>query len=291
MSVATVPSTTFSEVLLATDFSEESDRALTYAKAIIRGTGGELLLVHVAQLSPEFAPPEGAWITDSVRARAEEQKTGETAAALRAEGLKVKAFCPFGAVGQRIAQTAEIHHADLVVMGTHARRGLNRLIFGSYAEEAAGFLETPLLIIGPRTPLANQAIWKPARILCSTLLTAGDARLVAFAYALAEKYGAHFEVISHDADSRNRTDSQWLEYRKSVWKLVGSDGPNKLPLHAIHLPEPKAKSLTEAVITRAADLLVIGGQHREWLTLHEGTLQELLVDVPCPIITFPTRGI
>ena len=47
-----------------------------------------------------------------------------------------------------------------------------------------------------------------------------------------------------------------------------------------------AKSLTEAVITRSADLLVIGGEDREWHTLHEGTLQELLVDVPCPIMTF-----
>ena len=40
MSVATVPSTTFSEVLLASDFSEESDRALTYAKSIVRGSEG-----------------------------------------------------------------------------------------------------------------------------------------------------------------------------------------------------------------------------------------------------------
>lgn len=40
MSVAIVPSRMFSEVLLASDFSEESDRALTYAKCIVRGSGG-----------------------------------------------------------------------------------------------------------------------------------------------------------------------------------------------------------------------------------------------------------
>ena len=287
MSVATVPSTMFSEVLLASDFSEESCRALTYAKSIVRGSGGELLLVHVAQLAPVLALPEGVWVDDSVRIRAEEQATEEAAIALRAEGLKVKASCPFGSVGQRIAQTAEIHHADLVIIGTHGRHGLNRLIFGSYAEETAGCLESPLLIVGPRAPLATQTAWKPARILCSTSLSAGDARLVAFAYLLAKKYGASLEVVS---DAGNGTDSQWLEFRNTAWKLVGSDGPNELPLRTVHLPGPMAKSLTDAVITRCADLLVIGGEDREWHALHGGTLQELLVDVPCPIMTFLTQG-
>jgi nucleotide-binding universal stress UspA family protein len=96
MRVATVPSTTFSKVLLASDFSEQSDRALTYAKSIIRDSGGELLLVHVAQLAPVLALENGAWVDDPLRIRAEEQAIEETAAALRAEGLRIKALCPFG---------------------------------------------------------------------------------------------------------------------------------------------------------------------------------------------------
>ena len=291
MSVATVPSTTFAEVLLASDFSEESGRALTYAKNIIRGSGGELLLLHVAQLAPVLALPEGMWVDDSVRIRAEEQETEEAAAALRAEGLRVKALCPFGSVGQRVAQTAEIHHADLVIIGTHGRRGLNRLIFGSYAEETAGSLETPLLIVGPRAPLAAQAVWKPCHILCSISFSPDDARLVAFAYLLATKYQASFEVVWFTADLKDRTDSPWVGLRESVRKLLDDEHTaNELPLHIVPLPDPKAKSLTEAVITRNADLVVIGGASREWLTLHEGTLQELLADVPCPILTFPARG-
>ena len=285
MSVRTMPSTRFSEVLFATDFSEESDRALSYAKSIVRGSGGELLLVHVAQPAPVIALPEGAWVDDSVRIKAEEQQTQEAAAALRAEGLKVRAFCPFGSVGQRVAQSAEIHHVDLVVIGTHGRRGLNRLIFGSYTEETAGSLETPLLIIGPRVPLAAQTAWKPTRILVPTSFFASDAALVAFACSLAKKHGASLDILT---DTRDRANSQWLKFRKSVSKLVGLDGADELPLHTSHLPEPIAKLLIEAVIARTTDLLVIGCENRKWLTLHEGTLQELLADVPCPILTFPT---
>src|SRR6476659_8813314 len=223
MSVKTMPSTRFSEVLFATDFSEESDRALSHAKSIVRASGGELILVHVAQLPAVIALPEGIWVDDSVRIKAEEQQTEEAAAALRAEGLKVRAFCPFGSVGQRVAQSAEIHHADLVVVGTHGRRGLNRVIFGSYAEETAGSLETPLLIIGPRAPLAAQAVWKPSRILCSISFSAGDARLVAFAYLLATKYQASFEVVWFTTDLKDRTDSPWVELRESVRKLLDDE--------------------------------------------------------------------
>jgi nucleotide-binding universal stress UspA family protein len=176
-------------------------------------------------------------------------------------------------------------------MGTHGRRGLNRLIFGSYAEETAGFLETPLLVVGPQAPLASQAVWKASRILCSISFSSGDARLVAFAYLLAAKYQASFEVVWFTADLKDRTDSPWVELRESVRKLLDDEhNANELPLHIVPLPEPKAKSLTEAVITRNADLVVIGGANREWLTLHEGTLQELLADVPCPILTFPAQG-
>ncbi len=289
MSAVTVPSTNFSEILFASDFSEQSDRALTYAKSIIRDSGGELLLVHVAQLAPALALADGAWVDDPLRIRAEEQEIEEAAAALRAEGLRVKALCPFGSVGQKVAQTAEIHHADLVIMGTHGRRGLNRLIFGSYTEETAGFLETPLLIVGPRVPLATQGAWKPARILCSISFSAGDARLVAFACTLAKKYGASLEIVGSTTDLKDRTDSECLEFRESVWKLLPEYSANEFPLHIVSLPEPKAKALTEAVITRSADLVVIGGENREWLTLHEGTLPELLANAPCPIITFPTR--
>ena len=122
MSIATVPSTTFSEVLLASDFSEESDRALTYAKSIVRGSGGELLLVHVAQLAPVLALPEGVWVDDLSEFEQRSRRRKRPPLLCVREGLKVKAFCPFGSVGQRIAQTAEIHHADLVIIGTHGRR-------------------------------------------------------------------------------------------------------------------------------------------------------------------------
>ena len=70
----------------------------------------------------------------------------------------------------------------------------------------------------------------------------------------------YLEIVSESSDG---ADPRWVDLRKSAWRLTATDGPNELPLHTIHLPMPMAKSLTEAVITRDADLLVIGGDNRE----------------------------
>ena len=73
MSAVTVPSTSFSEILFVSDFSEQSDRADLRKKhysGFRRGT----FLVHVAQLAPVLALADGAWVDDPLRIRAEEQE-------------------------------------------------------------------------------------------------------------------------------------------------------------------------------------------------------------------------
>ena len=92
---------------------------------------------------------------------------------------------------------------------------------------------------------------------------------MAFACTLAKKYGASVESVGSGTDLEGRTDSECLEFRESVWKLLPEYSANEFPLHIVSLREPKAKTLTEAVFTRSADLVVIGGENREWLTLHE----------------------
>jgi hypothetical protein len=53
-------------VLIATDFGQESDRALAYAKNVVRASDGELLLVHVAEPEPHIGIPEGGRVGDLV---------------------------------------------------------------------------------------------------------------------------------------------------------------------------------------------------------------------------------
>jgi nucleotide-binding universal stress UspA family protein len=138
MTATFAPATKFAEILVATDFSDASDSALGYAKAMAKTFDSELLLVHVADP------------VDAARVKCELETTESAGATLRAEGFKVKELCEFGGVSSEIADAAQQEHADLVVTGTHCRKGLNRLPFGSEAENILKASRVPVLIVGPK---------------------------------------------------------------------------------------------------------------------------------------------
>ena len=198
MTTAVTPATTFSEVLIATDFGQEADRALAYAESIVRASNGELLLVHVAEPVPHIAFPEGGCVDDPLRAQREIDQTEAAGVSLRAEGLRTVALCPFGGVAEEIAEAARNHEADLVVVGTHGRHGLPRIFFGSQAERIADALQIPILIVGTKAPLPASLQWSPKKILCTTSLDRKGAQLVAYAYKLAKEHDAHLEIAYRD---------------------------------------------------------------------------------------------
>jgi nucleotide-binding universal stress UspA family protein len=220
MTTAVAPATTFTEVLIATDFGQEADRALAYAKSVVRGSDGELLLVHVAEPVPHIAIPEGGWVDDPLRAQREIDQTEAAGVALRAEGLHAVALCRFGSVAEEVAEAARNHRANLVVVGTHGRHGLPRVFFGSHAERIADALQIPILIVGPKAPLAASPQWKPKNILCTTSLDRNGAHLVAYAYKLSHEHDAHLEIAYRDVAEEQRDYDDWLEFRKAVKDLL-----------------------------------------------------------------------
>lgn len=289
MTTAVAPATTFTEVLIATDFGQEADRALAYAKSIVRASDGELLLVHVAEPVPHIAIPEGDWVDDPHRAQQEIDHTEAAGAALRAEGLRAVALCPFGSVAEEVAEAARNRKANLVVVGTHGRQGLPRLFFGSHAERIAEALQIPILIVGPKTPLPAPQ-WKPKNILCTTSLDRNGAHLVAYAYQLSQEHDAHLEIAYRDVAEEQRDYDDWLEFKKAVKDLLPFEDGAKPHLHAVFLEEPESESLVQTAVARGVDLLIMGIRHKflEWPTLRVGGIMpRLLADAPCPLLVVP----
>jgi len=75
MTTATAPAIKFSEVLIATEFSDVSDNALAYAKSLARTFESRLLLVHVADPIAHIAIPQGGWADDPARITKEVETT------------------------------------------------------------------------------------------------------------------------------------------------------------------------------------------------------------------------
>ncbi|PSQ49347.1 stress response protein [Halobacteriales archaeon SW_6_65_15] len=139
----------YDRILVPTDGSSETERAVEHAAQLAAAHGAELHGVYVVN-SATFAglPMETSWegVGDVLR------EEGETALdrveAIAAEhGVPVTTNLLEGSPSRRIVEYAETEDCDLVVMGTHGRGGIDRLLLGSVAEGVVRASSVPVLTV------------------------------------------------------------------------------------------------------------------------------------------------
>jgi nucleotide-binding universal stress UspA family protein len=146
---------TLKRILVPHDLEETSDDALAFACELARTFGAELLLLHVMEnpfLHAVFGDPRD--IAASIRQRLSDRLTDEERALLRAKVALKESDRPADAIVD-VAKTAEI---DLIVMGTHGRRAVERLITGSVAAHVVRMAPCPVLTVRPPTPRADARV-------------------------------------------------------------------------------------------------------------------------------------
>ena len=133
----------FTKIVAATDFSEDSNLAVSYAEELAKRFGAEILLLHVDQaLPPVMVSPEIGPVMDvgAMTRIAEEQRMmaqkelDKVVNRIRESGLKARPMLKVGSPFLEIIHTAKSEGADLIVMGTHGRTGLAHVLMGSVAE-------------------------------------------------------------------------------------------------------------------------------------------------------------
>ena len=145
----------FKNILLPTDGSRFSNKAVTAASQLARSLGARLLLLHVR--SPVEVPHhvEGGALSSlggtvlMQEIEDEERRLLDAAAELAAgEGSKAETafvadFAPFEA----IIRTAREQHCDLIVMASHGRRGISGMLLGSETQKVLTHSTIPVLIV------------------------------------------------------------------------------------------------------------------------------------------------
>ena len=129
-------------ILAATDFSLRSLAALEYAEELARQFGAELLLLHATG-----APSIPAEVRQ-VDHEAAERALARSVERLRDHGLAVRGLLRAGAAAEEILKAAEAERASLIVMGTHGRSGIVRVLMGSVAELVVRGAPCPVLTVG-----------------------------------------------------------------------------------------------------------------------------------------------
>jgi nucleotide-binding universal stress UspA family protein len=132
-------------VVVPTDFSEESLQAVDTALGIVASPSG----IHVIHVLPELVvlEPSVAWtlIDDADRLRATENRLRAAFESERYQGVEFKVL--IGDPGHLIADYAQDVKADLIVLPSHGRTGLKRMLIGSVAERVVRLAHCPVLVI------------------------------------------------------------------------------------------------------------------------------------------------
>jgi nucleotide-binding universal stress UspA family protein len=304
------PRIEFKRVLVATDFSDASRRALTYGSAIARQYGSEIYVVHAIPPEPRTPIPMEPLPRELNRrwleAEHDMEHFGEQA---RLQDLKHHLLLEQGQVGDVLNAVIQRENVDLLVLGTRGRGGLKKLALGSVAEEVLRLAPCPVLTIGPHVPAARSGAVEFKRILFPTDFGPTSAQAFPYALSLVEDYQAKL-VLLHMVSPIPNLDSGPAAYAPSAcaaerfidWqRTMKGESERKLkellPRKRKLAVEPECvvgmDFLPEGILVVAAvnkiELIVMGANrtpsprlaaHIPWALVHE-----VLCRANCPVLT------
>lgn len=131
-------------MLLATDGSPDSLRAAARALDLAKAYGGELKAVSVLDLPPQLYEGNVGLLTEVPQ---EPPGLPEVEAKAREMGVKIEILVRTGIPYEVITELAREEKMDLIIMGSHGRTGLKRLLMGSVTERVIGHAPCPVLVV------------------------------------------------------------------------------------------------------------------------------------------------
>ena len=145
----------YSRIMVAVDGSPQSDCALRHASGLAKGLSASLRIIHVVDMGLlPYGPELGIDIEALINARhaAAEKTLAAARDSVQVPGFEVETqlldtIAPTQHVAAAIAEAAASWSADLLVLGTHGRRGMERWLLGSVADGVARCSTVPVLLV------------------------------------------------------------------------------------------------------------------------------------------------
>ena len=278
----------FKNILFATDFSSTAKLALPYAVEMARRSAATVHVVHVVQ--PDIYPlvPPSRW---PEIAQEEEEFRQESRSQLEEElqGLPHEFLFPAGNVWQNLARVIEDRNIDLVVLGTHGRTGVEKVLAGSVAEEIFRQAACPVLTVGPAvsSKASHAAAAELNCILYATDFSPESLMAAPYAISLAKEHHAEL-ILMHSTQNAEpeQVDSAFQTLRDVV--LLGA-GLGSNPRCIVERGGP-ADTILGVATRHNVDMIVLGvrstGGHLTAAT-HVGRsiAYKVVAEAVCPVLT------
>jgi len=281
-------------ILFGTDFSSCSDAAFFYARSIARRYGATLNVAHVMPtmasilvLSPEFGMDAAVHEADRVQGYIEQLER-------QMETIPHHVLTPKGKVADELARIIEEQNIDLLVLGTHGRTGVRRLIMGSVAEEIFRRASCPVLSVGPNVSCTPSPEARFHHILFATDFSRDSMAALPYAISLAEEDQAGLTLLHFVEQPAGHVPART---KKSLLRrldgLVPADA--NLQYHWQSWVEfgepfvPPAQGILDVATRREVDLIVLGVRAVRGslgLSTHLSTITaQVLTQALCPVLT------
>jgi nucleotide-binding universal stress UspA family protein len=298
----------FTHILCPIDLGDTSVRSLAHAARLAGWYGSRLTVLHVAPtFEPWQIPP--ADFGGSVQIVTPPTRDEILADMRRMAGLAGAPAADFvadtGDAPTAIVDRAVSLPADLIVMGTHGRRGFRRLLLGSVTERVLREAPCPVLTVPPRAPAATSDAVSFKRILCPMDFSPEALQALGFALDLARQSGGSLMLL-HALEWLAEEEVPQLahfnvpEYRRILTEsaherlraLVGDEPRTWCDVEEIVVGGRAYREILRVAESSAADLIVMGAQGRGGvgLALFGSTTQQVVRGASCPVLTARKAG-
>jgi nucleotide-binding universal stress UspA family protein len=301
-SIAPQAALSIRNVLIATDFSPSSERALLHAVAGARHFGSTLHVLHVVEAtSAWYSAPDGfVGAPDAaikIARRDAERLVTETLRSTHCEEMKFKIYVEVGSTAETLRAVISREKIDMVVVGTHGRTGISRLVMGSVSEKIFRNAACPVLTVGPHSCGSDPQTMQLNRILFPTDLTAESARALPLVKKLASDFGATLTIM-HVVD---RLQGEAAHDKRRVVAALEQIMRDMAFAHNVVQPEMEftvkfgdvATSVIDTAASLGADLVAFGlkapdtyADRLPWMHAYK-----IVCNVGCPVLSLRSASI
>jgi nucleotide-binding universal stress UspA family protein len=283
------------QIVLATDFKPTSEAATDYVLTLAKHFSATTTVAHIIDLSVATGSEASmaGWPIEEMRDNYAKKMTSTLnefiSRTLNVRGSKIESYIP----AQAIVDLAGQINADLIVMGTHARRNLGKMISGSCAEGVIHHAGCPVMTLGPKVKKAVKGKFGLKTIVLATDLRHDELPKVAKAFALAQASAAKVYIVHVVEES-----SKEAPHARTVPATLESALRDLLPDSTFeHAPEciiefgDAGKRILEFACKTSAELIVLGARRggSYFARWNSGVISTVLAEADCPVMTVCTE--
>lgn len=280
-------------ILVATDFSPASERALDYAVSLARRYESQIVVVHViAADANAMMTPEIVLRTEDLVVRDAQERMGQILISGRMRDVRHKTLIEHGLLWPNLEGLIATHHIDLVIVGTEGMGGWQKLLLGSGAEQIFRNAKCPVMTVGPVARGGTPREIEFKNILFATDFGLGVEREAAYAFSLAQEHQANLTMLHVVQRAEDYTEEGLALKRDAIVHELGELVPAGSELWCrpelrMRLGEP-VEEILEAARAMKADLIVMGAKRAKGAgTGHapRTIAYRVVRGAPCPVLT------